>query len=253
MNHDGWDSLADWYDQKQGETGDLWHRALIDPPLLKMIGETRDKDVLDLGCGNGYLSRRLARAGARITAIDGTGRMIKNARGHDPLNSLKIAYLVANASDLTSIVDDSFDIVFANMSLMDIEDAQGAISEVGRVLRKGGRFVASISHPCFDNGANSGWLIEKVFFEPTIYRRIRAYRKPFSESIPWRVLNRSDKSYTLAYHRPLNWYAKTISESGMAIFALEEPEGNEEFLEKEGDAAGFREVPLHLVIGALKL
>jgi 2-polyprenyl-3-methyl-5-hydroxy-6-metoxy-1,4-benzoquinol methylase len=79
-----WDDLSDWYDQKQGDDGDLWHRALIDPVLLRLIGDPRDKDILDLGSGNGYLSRRLAREGGRITAVDSSLSMIENARSHDP-------------------------------------------------------------------------------------------------------------------------------------------------------------------------
>ncbi|MDA4113976.1 MAG: hypothetical protein OK474_08015 [Thaumarchaeota archaeon] len=48
-----WDDLSDWYDKKQGEDGDLWHRALIDPVLLRLVGDPRDRDILDLGSGNG--------------------------------------------------------------------------------------------------------------------------------------------------------------------------------------------------------
>jgi hypothetical protein len=43
----GWDELSDWYDEKQGDVGDLWHRALIDPPLIKIVGNCRGRDVLD--------------------------------------------------------------------------------------------------------------------------------------------------------------------------------------------------------------
>jgi ubiquinone/menaquinone biosynthesis C-methylase UbiE len=247
-----WEDLSDWYDKKQGETGDLWHRALIDPTLLRVLGRTRGKDVLDLGCGNGYLSRRLARTGAGVTAVDSSARMIRNAKSHDPENSLRITYVCSDASKLTSIKDASFDLAFANMSLMDIRDAKGALREVSRVLRKGGRFVASIYHPCFDNGSNSGWLLEKVMFETKVFRRIRAYRKPFSERVPW-SLQGGERRYTLSFHRPLSWYARAMRSSGLAITALEEPEGTEEFRETDPDGAGYAEVPLHLVFEATKL
>jgi hypothetical protein len=138
------------------------------------------------------------------------------------------------------------------MSLMDMEDGEGSILEVGRVLRKGGRFVASISHPCFDSGSNSGWLVEKVLFETRVYRRMRAYRMPFAEETPWSMPS-GEKRYTTSFHRPLSWYARVLRASGLAITALEEPEPTEEFLEKEHDCAGFLEVPLHLVLGAIKL
>jgi ubiquinone/menaquinone biosynthesis C-methylase UbiE len=48
---ENWEDISDWYDKKQGETGDFWHRALIDPALLRIIGNCRDKEILDLGCG----------------------------------------------------------------------------------------------------------------------------------------------------------------------------------------------------------
>jgi 2-polyprenyl-3-methyl-5-hydroxy-6-metoxy-1,4-benzoquinol methylase len=57
----GWAALAPWYDAKQGDRGDLWHRALIDPTLLRAVGRVRGVRLLDLGCGNGYLSRHFAR------------------------------------------------------------------------------------------------------------------------------------------------------------------------------------------------
>lgn len=254
-----WEDLSDWYDKRQGETGDLWHRTLIDPVLLRLVGNCRGKAVLDLGCGNGYLSRRLARKGAHIIAVDSSPRMIKNAQAHDPKNSLKIRYINSNANRLGEIVDSSIDLVFANMSLMDVKDAGGAVSEVSRVLKRSGRFVASISHPCFDNGSNSGWIMEKTLGNPArVFRRIRAYRKPFSDRIPWK-LESGKKQYTQAFHRPLNWYSKMLSSNGLVITRLEEPEPTEELLaiEQENrsdlDSWGLLELPLHLVIDATKI
>jgi len=255
----GWEGLSDWYDRKQGDTGDLWHRSLIDPPLLKLIGGCRGKEVLDLGCGNGYLARRLARMGAKVTAVDSSRRMIRNARAHDRDNSLRIRYACSNANSLRGIAGASFDLVFANMSLMDIEDAEGAIAEVGRILKVGGRFVASISHPCFDVGPESGWVAEKPALGPRkVYRKVRAYRTLHSDDIPWQ-LEDGGKRYTRGYHRPLNWYARVLSYNGLAITALEEPEATVEFHEEERrkvgdlDSLGILEVPLHLVLEAVRL
>jgi ubiquinone/menaquinone biosynthesis C-methylase UbiE len=253
-----WDELADWYDKKQGDLGDLWHRSLIDPTLLRVVGNCRGLEVMDLGCGNGYLSRRLARGGARVIAVDASPRMIRNAKAHDPGDSLGISYLCESASRLEGIPSSRFDVVFANMSLMDIDDAKGAVKEAGRALKRGGRFVASISHPCFDVDSHSGWTAEKVLGRPpVVYRKVTGYRKLFSEEVPWKVGYR--RMYTKAFHRPLNWYARAIRSAGMAITALEEPEPAVEFVEEEMkepgdlDAAGFLEVPLHLVIEAIKL
>lgn len=250
-----WDDLASWYDRKQGEDGDLWHRSLIDPVLIKLVRNVRDKDVLDLGCGNGYLSRRFSKEGARVTAIDSSDSMIERAKAHDPSNKLGITYAVSNSNDLEFLHDESFDIVFANMSLMDIDDVKGAIKEVARILRKSGRFVASLSHPCFDNGRNSSWVLERTLqdgeLETRMYRKIRAYRTNSSEEYAWKI-SENEKAWTRGYHRPLNWYARVLKLYGLAITALEEPEPTVEFLEMESDSKFFLEVPLHLVIDALK-
>jgi len=256
-SREGWEELSDWYDQKQGETGDLWHRTLIDPALLRIIGDCRGKDVLDLGCGNGYLSRRFARRGARVIAVDMSPSMIKNAKARDTGSDVR--YLCSDADRLKGVPSAKFDVVFANMSLMDMKDAEGALGEAARVLKKGGRFVASISHPCFDVMSNSGWVAEKVMGRPPlIFRKVRGYRSQFSKRIPWNTGGGS-KGYTVGYHRPLSWYARVLHSKGLAITALEEPEPSQEFIEKEQelqgdlDGAGSQEVPLHLVIEAVKL
>jgi len=59
--------------------------------------------------------------------------------------------------------------------------------------------------------------------------------------------------YTTEFHRPLSWCARTIARSGLAIVALDEQEPTLEFIEKEEDSKGLFEVPLHLVICAVKI
>jgi ubiquinone/menaquinone biosynthesis C-methylase UbiE len=250
-NDDQWERLAEWYDRKQGDTGDLWHRALIDPVLIMLVGDVRGLDILDLGCGNGYLSRKFAKEGARVSAIDSSPQMIARARRHTKSKEPAIDFRVSKASRL-NFASESFDCVFANMSLMDIEQADEAVSEVARVLRKGGKFVASISHPCFDNGKNSSWLVQKSRPDVLVYRMIRSYRKCFSEDVHWNITP-TKRMWTRSYHRPLSWYARTLSSAGLLIEALEEPEPTKEFLEKDEEGSMFLEAPLHLVVAALKL
>ena len=254
--YDGWNDLSDWYDRKQGDGGDLWHRTIIDPALLKAAGGCRGKMVLDLGCGNGYLSRRLAHQGADVTAVDASPKMVESARAH---GSARVKYLCSDATRLKDIPDCRFDVVFANMSLMDMPDAEKVIGEVARVLKERGRFVASICHPCFEVMSHSGWVAEKASGVPrAVYRKVRGYREPFSDEMRWDISDGTN-AYTMSYHRPLSWYARVLSSKGMTITALDEPQPTKEFFEiKRGDpedldGPGFREVPLHLVIEAVKL
>src|SRR5918998_2338035 len=145
-----WDRMAAWWDEKHGEDGDRWHRLLIDPPFERLIGDANSLRVLEVACGNGRLARRLARRGASVVAVDASEAMILHAREREAENPTGTEYLVEDAALLDSLADGSFDLVVAGMALMDIVDVEGALREAGRVLRAGGRFVASMIHPCFD-------------------------------------------------------------------------------------------------------
>lgn len=250
MTVSSWESLAAWYDEKQGDTGDLWHRTLIDPALLRVLGEVRGLRILDLGCGNGYLSRRFARAGARVVGVDSSAPIIQRAKARESAEPLGIAYHAADAAHLDFLRADRFDVVVSNMALMDMEDAEGAIREVGRVLRKGGRLVASISHPCFDQGTSSTWLLERSFRSLKVSRRITRYRRPFAEEIPWGIEEKAVT--TTGYHRPLSWYARALRDAGLLILSLEEPEPTPEFVEGSPQGPYVVEIPLHLVVEAVK-
>ena len=252
MNASGWDEMASWWDEKQGDEGDLWHRALIDPPLIRLAGPVRGLRVLDLACGNGYLSRRFARQGALVTAVDANGPLIEHVSKREEQEPLGIIYHEADAAHLDMLEDGTFDLVICNMALMDIENAEGAIQEVSRVLKTGGRFVASISHPCFDKVNTSGWDIEYIYPTPTIWRKMSRYREIAVDDLPWLEVT-GKIVITPAYHRPLSWYFRTFRAAGMVVAAFEEPEPNEEFLENDSQAPWIAEIPLHCVIEAWKI
>ena len=247
-----WPELADWYDAKMGDLGDLWHRELIDPPLIALIGEVRGKRLLDLGCGNGYLARRFARAGATVVGVDTSAPVIALAERRESAQPLGIRFHAHDAGRLPMLPDESFDLVYANMSLMDMPDAAGPIRESARVLRPGGRLVASISHPCFDTPNASSWLSERKEYTTTVSRRVGRYREPFDDLVLWRPVDRAD-FLTRAYHRPLSWYVRELGGAGLAVTAMEEPAGSAEFRTASPQGDWIREVPLHLVFSARKL
>jgi ubiquinone/menaquinone biosynthesis C-methylase UbiE len=244
--------MAAWWDAKQADTGDLWHRALIDPTVLRVLGDVAGARVLDLACGNGYLARHLARQGAAVTAVDASESMIERARGREAAEPLGISYHLTDAAHLDALADRAFDVVLCNMALMDIADAARAIGEMGRVLGPGGRLVASLSHPCFDvPGESSAWLTEQMDWSTTLWRKVRRYRQTFEAPIPWQ--GPVEGWTTPAYHRPLSWYVQALRAAGFALTALEEPEPTEEFLVASPSGPWIAEVPLHLVIEATRI
>lgn len=248
----GWDQMTDWWDENIGDEGDLWHRTLIDPPLLRLVGEVNGLHLLDLACGNGYLSRRFARQGAIVTGMDANAPLIERARAREAREPLGIAYHVADAARLGMLADNAFDLVVCNMALMDIENVTGSIQEIARVLEPKGRFVASLSHPCFDKVDTSGWEIEYIYPTTTTWRKMSHYREIAAADLPWQQVS-GQIVYTRAYHRPLSWYFRTLRASGLVVAALEEPEPTEEFMAASQQGPWIAEIPLHCVIEAWKV
>jgi len=248
-----WSEIARWYDKKIGEEGDLWHRYLIDPGLLELVGDVRGLSVLDLACGNGYLARRFAREGARrVVAVDASVPVIRLARAREARDPRGVRYEVRNAARLTRITSASFDLVVSNMAIMDIADAESAIREIARVTRLGGRFVFSISHPCFDTNERSLWVVERVMFENVVWRKVRGYRVEGEQLGIWRP---GSKKYwaTRSYHRTLSTYSRFLSDAGFAITRLGEPSPEEPMLRESPQGEWIREIPLHLIVEAIRL
>ena len=247
-----WDEMAAWYDEKQGDEGDLWHRTLIDPVLLQVLGSVAGLRVLDLGCGNGYLARKLARQGAKVTGVDSSARLIERAKALEGQSQLGITYHITDAANLEILDDDSFDIAVSNMALMDIARADLAIREASRVLRPQGRFVASLSHPCLDTGLSSAWVIERVWSTSTIWRKVSRYREPHEDWIPWNIAP-GQVVETISYHRPLSWYFRALRDAGFAVTAFEEPTPTPEFIANSLQGEWIAQIPVQCVIEALKL
>lgn len=243
-----WREIADWFDENQGDAGDLWHRSIIFPGILKVIGDVGGIEVLDVGCGNGSLARILARRGNRVTGLDGSAPIIEHAKAREASSPLGITYKACDAAQLTMIADQAFDLVVSCMALMDMPNAADAIKEMARVVRPAGRCVMLICHPCFDVPGGSSWLVEREPLSGTeVSRRVRRYRGVFETWIRWS----SDSELQLhTYHRPLSWYFGAIRSAGMAVTLLDEPRPTPEFLEQEPQGAAINEIPMHIVVEA---
>ena len=106
----------------------------------KVVRTWLGRDVLDLGCGGGFLAEELARRGANVTGVDPSQPAIDIARDHAGANFLKINYQVGTGERIP-FANDSFDIVVCVDVLEHVEDLPRVIMEVRRVVRPGGLFL----------------------------------------------------------------------------------------------------------------
>jgi SAM-dependent methyltransferase len=103
--------------------------------------------TLELGCGEGRVSRDLHARGYRTVGIDVSETLVALAREADPGGE----YVVADAAALP-FEDGAFDLVVAYNSLMVVDDLAATVAEAARVLEPGGRLCASTAHPLSDAG-----------------------------------------------------------------------------------------------------
>lgn len=98
--------------------------------------------TIDVGCGEGRVTRDLQELAHRTVGLDASETMIAAAREADPSGE----YLIANAAELP-FPDGHADLAVAFMSLMDVDDMSAAVREVARVLEPGGSLALAVVHP----------------------------------------------------------------------------------------------------------
>lgn len=143
-----WEANAETWTRHARSGYDLYRDALNTPAFLANLPDIAGLDGLDIGCGEGSNTRKLAQAGASVTAIDIAPTFIRHAQEAEAANPLGIAYRVADGMALP-FADASFDFATAFMSLMDMPHQDRVLAETMRVLKPGGFLQFSILHPCF--------------------------------------------------------------------------------------------------------
>lgn len=236
-----YDAIAEWYDGSM-QTGSPVH-ALTMPAILDLCGELAGRQVLDLACGQGILTRELARAGASVIGIDLSGGLLTFARRYEAASPLGIVFKIGDAQTLAEIPDTAFDGVTCCLALMDISDLAACLRSAARVLRAGGWFVFAITHPCFQV-PEGRWTGQKG---GTIRREVRGY---FRELF-WRSDNVNGvRGQVGAYHRTLTTYLNTCVEAGLSPEQFAEPQALDETALR---VPGYAEVPAVLVVRCRKV
>jgi SAM-dependent methyltransferase len=185
--------------------------------------------TLDIGCGEGRLTRDLAARGHRVVAVDSSATMLAAAREMDPEGE----YVEADFAKLP-FEDGAADLAVAFMSLMEVEDIGGPAKEIARVLEPGGALAVAVVHPL-----NSALLPHD---EDPESLTIKSYRVPHAYSVS---IDSSGLRMTFrSYHYPLEDYWQAIRGAGFVI---------EELREVYDDThPRWRKVPLFLHLRALK-
>jgi SAM-dependent methyltransferase len=166
--------------------------------------------TLEVGCGEGRVSRDLTALGHHVTAVDLSPSLVAAAQ---EAGSAGRCY-VADAANLP-FADNAFDCVIAYNMLMDVPDMPAVINEAARVLSPGGHLVISIVHPFTDRGAFRD-------SDPAVFETRDDYFTTSSFAVIEQRANL--KMHFAGWSRPLRDYTQALEDAGLLITALREPQ-----------------------------
>jgi len=243
-----WDNVAGWYDKHVGDKGSDYHEQLVIPGALKLLSPQKGEKILDVACGQGVFSRQLASLGAEVSGVDASKRLIELARRH----SKNINYAVDDATKLSSIQPESFDAASCILAIQNIDPLDKIIAAVSRSLKKGGRFLVVMNHPCFRIPRQSGWGTDEQ--RKLQYRRVDSYLSELKIPIKMHPGAAPDV-HTWSFHRPLMRYFEEMYKNNFAVAQLEEWASHRTSLpgksaRQENRARG--EIPMFLAMLAVK-
>ena len=256
-----WGNVANWYNNLIENENDSYQRKLILPNLIRLIEIKKEEVLLDLACGQGFFCREFARLGAKVIGVDISAELIKIARLQMPFHSdggqarkdSSAKYYVAPADKLDFLKNESIDKITIILSIQNIENANDVIKEASRVLKPKGKLFIVLNHPAFRIPKKSSWGWDEA--KKTQYRRLDSYLSESKEQVQ---MHPGDKPHekTLSFHRPLQFYFKSLSKNGLLVSRLEEWNSHkvsEPGPKKEAEDRTRREFPLFLFLEAIKV
>ncbi|MGI8684771.1 MAG: class I SAM-dependent methyltransferase [Acidimicrobiales bacterium] len=235
---DHWEANAGWWQEGFTDGADAEYEEQILPLAAEhLAGAGR---VLDVGTGEGQVARLAARHGATVVGVDPTWAQLATARqrGGGP------AYARAAAASLP-FPAGAFDAVVACLVFEHIEDPDGAIAEVARVLAPGGRFLFLLNHPLLQT-PGSGWIDDHILDEQ--YWRIGPYLIEDS------TLEEVEKDVFIPFiHRPLSRYVNAMAAAGLLVTRMDEPAPPPGFLARAEEYHAAATIPRLLFLRAEKV
>jgi 2-polyprenyl-3-methyl-5-hydroxy-6-metoxy-1,4-benzoquinol methylase len=205
-----WDALAPLRYRQISSGEDISYTKVIGPTILNLVSGLKAGRILDAGCGVGILSQQLSEFAKEIVGVDPSGNSIEIAK---ETNKNEVRFFTDTIERFSLNAGVLFDVIVANMVLMDVLDLSGFLESCSRLVCKRGYLIFSITHPCF-------WPMyygygNKPWFK---YNEQQIIEAPFRISA-----DRIGSLPSTHTHRPLSAYITALTCANFVIETIQEP------------------------------
>ena len=172
---------------------------VTDDAVVRVVAALDPKTVLDLGCGEGWLARRLSESGAKVTGVDAIPGLIEEAKSAGGGEFFTVSY----EEIARGALDIRVDVVVANFTLIGKDAVDDVVGAVPGMLNPGGALVVQTLHPHAATG-------DQPYVDGWREGSWSGFGPEFTDPAPW-------------YFRTLaSWIALLVS-SGLKVSAVHEP------------------------------
>ncbi len=220
-----WKEASSWYNSIVGEKGHEYHQELIFPKLLEQGKFTDTSSILDLGSGQGVLSRILPKK-ALYTGIDFAKPLIESALRYSnriPNRSFLHHDLTKSPWPLKKEQEGSFSHIISILALQNMKDPGRVLIEASRFLHKEGKIILVLNHPCFRIPRKSRWGFDEATKTQT--RELFSYMTPQEIPIvthPGKIASGLTSDTTWSFHHSLSDWSRMIYEAQLIIEKMDE-------------------------------
>jgi len=207
-----WDRLAETRSRQVRSGLDDSMTNVLAPAVLGLLSTSDTKSVLDIGCGTGWLTARVARLAGHVVGVDMSTRSIEVAMRDSTLSNVE--YVNCEFQQFARTHRHTFTAAVANMTLMTVLPLESFVRASARVLKRGGHLVLTIGHPCF-------WPLYWRYARSPWFR----YREEIVIQAPFKIGAERTRMVTTHIHRPIERYITVFQHCGFQVTQLRELTG----------------------------
>jgi len=241
MKDTSWKEVGKWYDRIVAKDGHYFHKEVIFPHLMNWLTLKKGDSLLDLGCGQGVLARKLPQD-IQYVGLDMASNLIEKAKDY----SASHQFFVRDVTKPFKLDQKDFSAATFILSLQNIQEPGKALKQVYSHLKPGGKLILVLNHPCFRIPRQSHWDIDPD--KKMQSRKVDRYLSPME--IPIELQG----TKTFSFHFSLSDLCGFLFEAGFVISRLEEWISNKESTGKwaKMENRARKEFPLFLALEATK-